>query len=580
VTRPYQLLAELDFVSYVEDSPPEIARRLHENELDVALIPVSEFAVHGGYVGLDHGLACAERSDSLILCSYQPVEKLETIYLYEDAISSAALLRLLLREEWRVSPRLLRVGPEFDLSQLREKHGMLLLQEGLPADVSRMPLIEDLVTVWDRLTGKPFVFSVWAVRPAVLTLRQHQALHEQFHRCVTAASELISASATGFGVSPAQFRKFLSPMFAFYLDDNALAGLNSFCDRAGACRILPRTHYQSATFTLLNRRTIRAVKERELTSLLSAVLDGERLGVRDGVRLAELSSLADLGMAADYVRAKVFPDRVVSHVCFVEGGGDDAEKLVAAAASAEEKGAQQILLLPREHELTALEPLENAIAAVRARCSLQIEAFTAPQILRLAERTGRPLHEVVSRLVTAGVQGVSGLGGGMLIDRILRRRKQQFTAADWLEVMKWVHRFGAKSSCCLLLGPNESWEERVMHLHKLRALQDENPGIRSFHIDMATEWKEGRVPADLRVRATMISRLFLDNVASIQEAELSPSEVPGVLSLCFGANEVRVDVSSLGGRSEQTLTALRALRALGMDFSAQILPEVGTGEVH
>ena len=52
---PYKLLAGLDFVSYEESSPTENARKLNEREVDLALIPAVDYALHGGYVGLEFG---------------------------------------------------------------------------------------------------------------------------------------------------------------------------------------------------------------------------------------------------------------------------------------------------------------------------------------------------------------------------------------------------------------------------------------------------------------------------------------------------------------------------------------------
>lgn len=580
-TRPYKLLQELDFVSYSEHSSRETARRLHENELDVALIPASEFAVHGGYVGLDHGLACAERSESLLLCSKRPIEKLDTIYLYDDASSSAVLLRLLLREDFRITPRLVRVGRDFTLDALGENEAMLLLQDEPPAAIAKMAVVEDLVSAWDRLTGKPFVFLVWAIRPGVLSLKQHQAMHETFHRCVAAGAELIHSEAEAFGVSKAACRKFLSPQYSYYLDDNALAGLNSFCEKAASYKLLPKAHYQSATFTLLNRRTIHAVKERELSEVLNSLVSGQRLGVRDGMRIAEGASLADLGMAADLARQRLFPERVVSQVCMVQGRTmQDRGALRASIAKGIGGGAQRILLVPHATELFDLEFFENLIHTLRSEFHVPFDAFTIPQILTLARNTKKAVQEVVSRLVTAGLDGVSGAGGGLLIDRVLRRRGQRFTAADWLDAMKWVHRFGATSTCCLTLGPQETWEERLIHLQKLRALQDENPGFRSFHIDFANEWAEALPPPELKIRATMIARVFLDNIMSIQEDSFSASDVPGVLSLCFGANEVRVDVSAGESHAQTLHDTIRTLRELGMEFSDEAVLGKNNEEVH
>lgn len=580
-THPYQLLRELDFVHYSEYGPLEAVRKLYEGELDVALIPASEFAAHGGLVGLDHGLACAERSDALLLCSRTPLQQLKTIYLYHGAAASAVLLRLLLREDWKICPRLVRVGTDFNPQQLGDGEGMLVLKDEIPPEVTAMPVVEDLVRGWDRLTGKPFVFLIWAVRPGVLSLKQHQALHEVFRRCVEASEEIIQSGLEEFDVTERAVLKFRGNNYSFYLDDNAIAGLNSFYHKAATQGMLPHTRYQSATFTLLNRRTIRVLKEPGVGEELRRVTEGSRLGIRDGVQIAERASLADLGLAADLMRNRVSPERTISQVCFIGGRlMRDTAMLDASIERAVERGAKQLLLLPQKNDLYDLEFFEHCIHHIRARFKVWLEGFTVPQLLILARNSGRPIQQVVSRLVTAGLDGVSGMGGGMLIDRALRRRGQRFGASEWLDVIRWVHRYGAKSTCCLTLSAEESWEERFIHLHRLRTIQDEDPGFRAFHLDYAPEWNGGAPSLELRMRAMMLSRLFLDNVASVQEIDFIPAEVAGVLSLSLGANEVRVDVAEGTGRWKETLRTLQALRELGMDFSEEPRGESDVGEVH
>ncbi len=579
-TKPYQLLRELDFAAYSELGVTENVRRMHEGELDVALIPASEFAAHGGYVGLDYGLACSERSDSLLLCSKNRLEQLDTIYMYDGAGTSAVLLRLLLREEWKVSPRLVRVGADFDPAHLRDSEGMLVLKDEIPADVAKMPVIEDLVSAWDRLTGKPFVFLIWAVRPGALNLKQHQALQEMLRRCVEASAELIRADAGDFDVTQRSAMKFSTERYSFYLDDNALAGLNSFYDKAASSKLLPQTRYHSASFTLLNRRAIRGVKEEELGEVLGRVVSGGRLSIRDGIRLAERASVADLGLAADSARGRVFPERRVAHVSFI--GGKTLHNLSELDASIEKglkRGAQQILLLPHQSDLFDVHFYERVVHHIRSKFPVSLEGFTVPQLLTLSRNSKVPVSEIVSRLVTAGLKGISGIGGGMLLDKALRRRGQRFSAAEWLDVMRWVHRFGAQSSCCLTLSADDSWEDRFLHLHRLRAIQDENPGFTVFHLDYAPEWNGGGPSVELRMRALMLSRLFLDNIPSIQENDFLPAEVSGVLTLCLGANEVRVDVSDATNRWQETLRTLQSLQSLGMDF-AEHSTNAESGEVH
>ena len=51
---------------------------------------------------------------------------------------------------------------------------------------------------------------------------------------------------------------------------------------------------------------------------------------------------------------------------------------------------------------------------------------------------------------------------------------------DWLETARAAHQLGLRSNCTMLYGHIENDEDRVDHLVRLRALQDETGGFVTF----------------------------------------------------------------------------------------------------
>ena len=51
---------------------------------------------------------------------------------------------------------------------------------------------------------------------------------------------------------------------------------------------------------------------------------------------------------------------------------------------------------------------------------------------------------------------------------------------DWLEIARTAHEVGLKSNATMLYGHVENDEDRVDHLLKLRALQDDTHGFQTF----------------------------------------------------------------------------------------------------
>jgi 2-iminoacetate synthase ThiH/predicted solute-binding protein len=573
--QPYRLLADLPFVVFEENDPVENRRRLHEREVDIALIAASEFAIHGGYVGLDFGFGCHQQS-SLLLCANEPIQHLDTIYLYEGSSCSAYLLRVLLREQWRISPRLIRVPHEIVANDLRPHEGVLLRADATNAVVQTYPVRRDLVTEWHALTGTPFVFLMWAMRPGVLTLKQHQLFNAACHQAAAVRGVLSAPLPTDLGPKEQLYAKFVRERHFFYLDEHELGGFEEFCVRSNRQKLLPLTEYRSATFTLLDRKPTDEVKLRGVSELLHDVVTGRRLSVREGIRLARRATLPDLGLAADLLRqrsgaearlAKVFAPTVEELRRYAAGDLGFKERF----ATVHSLGPTHVRLPWLADTRMSLQDYERLIARLRAECELPIEGGSVGEIRWLAATEGRSLEEVITRLLTAGLNSIRSDGGGMLLERFLRRHHPRvgFTAVDWINTVKWVHRYGGRSACSLTLSTLESWEDRLIHLHKVRSLQDENPGFAAFAFRFATA-RSRTLDVETKLRGILLGRLFMDNVPIVRAADREIGAIGGLLGLSLGATDLEVDLKT---REIETLPArlrtIAALEGVGLRFATE-----------
>ena len=141
--------------------PAPLADALHQDRLDVALVPIFECLVHDQYDLVD-GVAIAARHPvhSVIFVADQPHHEWKTLALDPDSRTSAALSRVITEIFWHqeiqyVPPgnpsdaRLIIGDPARDYRRLHPQH----------------PVI-DLAEEWTKHTSLPFVFAVWAVRRA------------------------------------------------------------------------------------------------------------------------------------------------------------------------------------------------------------------------------------------------------------------------------------------------------------------------------------------------------------------------------------------------------------------------------
>lgn len=161
------LRGAVEGVERLTDVPSACADRLARGEVDAGLIPSVEAArIPGIRIVRGVGIAAHRRARSVLLASKKPFEDVRTVALDTASRSSAAMVRILFED-------LLGHRPEFHpgappLSEMLRHHDAALLigDPALKTDFTGLHVL-DLAEAWNRLTGLPFVFAVWAVRPEV-----------------------------------------------------------------------------------------------------------------------------------------------------------------------------------------------------------------------------------------------------------------------------------------------------------------------------------------------------------------------------------------------------------------------------
>ena len=156
--------------------PSELALRLRRDDLDAALVSITEVLLSDRYDILD-GVAVASLGEvkSVFLAHRQPLEKMREIYFDTASLSSLNLLKVLLAGRG-LKPALLPL-PGYDGARALE-NVLLIGDQALRFARSSPPhAIWDLGAAWFDLTGLPFVYAVWALRriengPLRLRLRE------------------------------------------------------------------------------------------------------------------------------------------------------------------------------------------------------------------------------------------------------------------------------------------------------------------------------------------------------------------------------------------------------------------------
>jgi cyclic dehypoxanthinyl futalosine synthase len=217
----------------------------------------------------------------------------------------------------------------------------------------------------------------------------------------------------------------------------------------------------------------------------------------------------------------------------------------------------------------------DLFASVRERYGDRVEfyALTIAEFVYLADRAKLSYADAAARLRDAGVHWVTGGGSEILTEDFrARHAKWKYTVADYFEAQRAIVDAGLKTTATMVIGFDETLDERLEHLQRTRDFQDETDGLFSFlcwtYKPYGTAFGGTEVSAQEYRRWIALSRIFLDNVKHVRTSVLTQNE-DAFLALEYGADDFDLPIEDevtqkAGARIELDLESLLAVpRRLG-----------------
>jgi len=308
---------------------------------------------------------------------------------------------------------------------------------------------------------------------------------------------------------------------------------------------------------------------QSIANLADKVQAGGRLSAAEALDLYRSAPTALLGQLADGVRARKHPDNIVTYIidrnvnytnvcvakcnfCAFYRPVGSAEGYVLGFDELFRKidetiavGGVQLLLQGGHNPDLPLAWYEDLFRTIKQRYpSFKLHALSPPEVIHLSRLSQLSVPEVLNRLIAAGLDSVPGGGAEILVDRVrkLLHCYGKATADEWLDVMRHAHRAGLRTTATMMYGTVETDEERLEHLLRLRALQDETGGFTAFitwsYQPEHTELGGTEATGIDYLRTLAIARLVLDNFDNLQASWVTQGGKVGQLSLAYGANDM------------------------------------------
>lgn len=323
------------------------------------------------------------------------------------------------------------------------------------------------------------------------------------------------------------------------------------------------------------------------------------LTLEEGIQLYEQAPTQELIFIADQIRQKMHPGKRVSWMidrninitnicisgckfCNFHRKLNDQGTYTTTFEEYKEKieqmlrlGGNQLLLQGGMHPGYGLDFYRDLFSQLKAAFpNVKLHALGPPEIVHIARKARLSYHDVLVKLIEAGLDSLPGAGAEILCDRVRAKISPgKARTSEWLEVMEEAHQLGMVTSATMMLGHIETKEERIAHLLSIRDLQAKKPadapGFLAFipwpFMSEGTELEKTETIAPVLpieyIRTIAISRILLNNVPNIQASWLTMGKETAQISLHAGANDlgsimIEENVVSAAGASFQ-LSALQ-----------------------
>ncbi len=311
------------------------------------------------------------------------------------------------------------------------------------------------------------------------------------------------------------------------------------------------------------------IHDKTLKKIARKVMDNIPVNRNDAFAMLTTNDIMDLGAIADHIRLRFHGNTTFysvnmnlnyTNICTLrcplcafscDPGDkqafllsvDEIERRVSKAAA---DGIEEVHIVGGLHPGLTLDYFERMLRRIRkVKPELLIVGFTAVEYDHFAKINRMSIEEVFKRLIAAGVDALPG-GGAEIFSSQVRRMiaPDKITGNKWLDIMRTAHRMGLKTNATMLYNHVESTADIVDHLFRIRELQDETNGFKTF-VPLQFHGKNTRIRSrgkdstgcdDIRIYSA--SRVVLNNVLHLKALWMYLGEKMAQVLQHFGVDDI------------------------------------------
>jgi len=208
------------------DYPSKVAQMLINNEIDLGLVPVAVIPqVTNAQIVSSFCIGATNPVASVCLFSQVPIQDIKSVILDYQSRTSVALLKILLKDFWKISPDFIasEVGFEKDINDTTA--GLIIGDRAL-VQLNNFSFVYDLAETWQQMTNLPFVFAAWVANKSL-----PEEFISQFNISIKNSLTHIDKIVESIGFPDYDLNVYFKENIDYVLDDKKMEGLKLFLSK-------------------------------------------------------------------------------------------------------------------------------------------------------------------------------------------------------------------------------------------------------------------------------------------------------------------------------------------------------------
>jgi len=211
------------------DFPSACAKKLLNNEVDIALIPVASLvSLQNYHLVSEYCIGATDFVKTVLLLSDVPLHEISSIYLDYQSQTSVNLVKILANHYWKINPQWINADIGYEKQIEMQKAGVIIGDRVFFLK-RKYQYTFDLAKEWINFTGLPFVFAAWVSKTPVSN-EITEYLNRAFEYGTNHIPQVINEYLTLNPKSDIDLYSYYTKNISYLLNDGKMNGMTKFLE--------------------------------------------------------------------------------------------------------------------------------------------------------------------------------------------------------------------------------------------------------------------------------------------------------------------------------------------------------------